>query len=939
MTWPVGFDRDRISLLPRRSERISEADAQRQAATVSEILKRLKRQPGLVLADEVGMGKTFVAIAVAVSVAWGEKRRRPVVVMVPPSLREKWPKEFEVFRSECLLRERDRDRDALRVRRADSGVEFFKLLDDPLSRRAHIILVTHGALYRSLGDPWTKLAILKRGLASSRFTRHREVFHRFAADTVELRGKYRNEKMLEELLRRHPRDWRKIITKHAQDPGDDPVPEAITKVLKKGRVDLGELRQCLEHLPLKRSVYVDERIRDLRRSLKAAFRDVWREALVNARFRSPLLILDEAHHLKNPATRLASLFVEPVAEEEWRSIEGALAGRFERMLFLTATPFQLGHNELLNVLDRFRGIDWQRRNPSMTADEFRDELDELHKALDDAHLAASHLDQRWGRLRKEDVLIDAAGDGDLEEWWRRVVSAHDGNTDRVGEVLRAYECAREVMSEAERRLKPWVIRHRRPRQLSNNRPRRQDLPGAAVKPDNESDRAGLTIGEEVVLPFLLAARSQAALAAETRRGYSSSAWTFADGLASSYEAFLQTRASALDRGDTKTAVDEAELSESSPLSEATRWYLQKLAEALPGDGAYGRHPKISATVARVLRLWELGEKALVFCHWRATSRALQRHISIALDQYLNDLAARSLGCKPKQVDRLLDNLGQRFDPDRPVRRSLDAAVREILAPHSVLSEQERESILTVVRRFVRTPSFLLRYFPLEHPDSPVAIDEALQRSDASGVTLLAKLENFVQFLAERCTETERQLYLDSLDRIQTGTRYARERSEESPSERYELVANVRLAYGGTKPEYRQQLLYAFNSPFFPEILVASSVLAEGVDLHLDCRYVIHHDLSWNPSTVEQRTGRVDRIGAKAERVGEPINVFTPYIAGTQDEKMYRVVRDRERWFQVLMGENYAIDESATSHLESRVPLPEAAAAALAFKLHVYPMST
>jgi hypothetical protein len=127
-----------------------------------------------------------------------------------------------------------------------------------------------------------------------------------------------------------------------------------------------------------------------------------------------------------------------------------------------------------------------------------------------------------------------------------------------------------------------------------------------------------------------------------------------------------------------------------------------------------------------------------------------------------------------------------------------------------------------------------------------------------------------------------------------------------------------------------------NTPNWDLAFVASSVLAEGVDLHLDCRYVIHHDLSWNPSTVEQRTGRVDRIGAKAERVGQPINVFMPYIAGTQDEKMYRVVRDRERWFQVLMGENYALDENVTRQLESRVPLPEAAAAALAFKLHVYP---
>src|SRR5215831_10285500 len=41
--------------------RISAEDATRQEATAHEILQRLARQPGLILADEVGMGKTFVA--------------------------------------------------------------------------------------------------------------------------------------------------------------------------------------------------------------------------------------------------------------------------------------------------------------------------------------------------------------------------------------------------------------------------------------------------------------------------------------------------------------------------------------------------------------------------------------------------------------------------------------------------------------------------------------------------------------------------------------------------------------------------------------------------------------------------------------------------------------------------------------------------------------
>ena len=110
-------------------------------------------------------------------------------------------------------------------------------------------------------------------------------------------------------------------------------------------------------------------------------------------------------------------------------------------------------------------------------------------------------------------------------------------------------------------------------------------------------------------------------------------------------------------------------------------------------------------------------------------------------------------------------------------------------------------------------------------------------------------------------------------------------------------------------------------------------MAEGVDLHLNCRYVIHHDLCWNPSTLEQRSGRVDRIGCKAERDCRSIHIYLPYVAATQDEKMYRVVRDRERWFQVIMGEKYSVDEASTDRQAQRILLPTQVARELTMKLH------
>ncbi|MDA2934241.1 SWF/SNF helicase family protein [Acidobacteria bacterium AH-259-D05] len=178
--------------------------------------------------------------------------------------------------------------------------------------------------------------------------------------------------------------------------------------------------------------------------------------------------------------------------------------------------------------------------------------------------------------------------------------------------------------------------------------------------------------------------------------------------------------------------------------------------------------------------------------------------------------------------------------------------------------------------------------------------------------------------------------LTTLQSIQTGSIFGNVETIFDPGERAQrrekLLPNVRLANGEVKRETRQRLMLAFNTPFFPEVLVASSVMAEGVDLHLHCRHVIHHDLDWNPSVLEQRTGRLDRLGSKSEKTKRPIVVDEPFIEATQDERQFRVVKDRLRWFNVVMGERLQLDEWSTSRIAERVPLPKELAERMTMKL-------
>ncbi len=925
--------------------RISAEDAARQETTAREILKRLVKQPGLILADEVGMGKTFVALAVAVSVALNNKGKRPVAVMVPSSLKEKWPADFALFCEKCLPAQI-----AQRVRsgQAERAVQFLKMLDDPIERRKTIIFLTHGAMSRGLNDHWVMLALIRQSLHRRRgIDRLRNALCRTMGDLLQMKWVESHSKDIwRRLLAAHPSGWLQLLQKAGvcevgsdSEDDDDPVPEAVWKVLPD--LDTGAVFNALHAIPLRKSKNYHEYVLHARHVIKQEVRSLWKECLAKLDLRLPLLVLDEAHHLKNADTRLASLFRCADARDDADEIErGPLAGVFRRMLFLTATPFQLGHGELCSVLDRFDGIFWKSSlAPEIGRDGFDKQKEKLRATLDSAQEAAVTLDHAWGRLKADDLAV---GDSQFElpnDWWIQARSG-EGLTPTAADVVRCYERTRERMKAAEQQLRRWIIRHLKPRQLPGNlanTPRRRRFIGQSILLDvPENDKQGIAVSGDALLPFLLAARATSH-APDSRP-------VFAEGLASSYEAFLHTRRGRAE-GDGKAGkaidADDDEL-HGVDVNDAMTWYLDHLESLIPRDGAAEvGHPKVAATVQRAVDIWRRGEKAVVFCHYIATGKILRQRISEAIQAEIRSLGAEKLGCRSDEVAAQLDLVGKRFfDEDSPIRRACDEQAMELISEFPELRCHQDE-LVEIVRRNVRTPSFLVRFFSLERQTLDAeAMRAALESPDQSGLTLRTLLRQFFSFLVERCGELDRTRYIAAVRRIQTGTHFGVDVAKEYEDDELQgarpdqLVPNVRLVNGTTRSDTRQRIMLTFNTPFYPEILVASSVMAEGVDLHLNCRYVLHHDLCWNPSTLEQRSGRVDRIGAKAETAGQSIHIYVPFIAETQDEKMYRVVMDRERWFSVVMGEDYKVDVRSTEKLASRIPFPVSAASELAFQLGV-----
>ncbi|HEY4320401.1 MAG TPA: DISARM system SNF2-like helicase DrmD [Gemmatimonadales bacterium] len=72
---------------------------------------------------------------------------------------------------------------------------------------------------------------------------------------------------------------------------------------------------------------------------------------------------------------------------------------------------------------------------------------------------------------------------------------------------------------------------------------------------------------------------------------------------------------------------------------------------------------------------------------------------------------------------------------------------------------------------------------------------------------------------------------------------------------------VRLLFGGLDDGERTDVKNAFNNPDEDvRILLATDAAAEGLNLQLTARYMLHYDCPWNPSRLEQRNGRLDRHG-------------------------------------------------------------------------------
>ncbi len=1008
----------------------------RQEATAAAVLQRFfspkkaDRREMILLADEVGLGKTYVALAVAVSLldairtggAGNElPRYKPVVLVLAPNndaLFHKWLREAQTLKNDCAAKPGALDWLRIVSPQAEAGrsgnmIHLASLVRQATRSRPQLLVAKYNVLGAALHDR----QLWRRRALAALFARFRLPLSRRRRWCRWVLGSGARSEVPELL------DLRKSAWLWHDDKGRFP---RLQRAFRRA-VDHPAMGRRLQGLLEEPSPW----------TLQETLDDLVRLALALQLPRFPLVVIDEIHNLKNQRTRFRSRVTQ------------LLDRRILRLLGLSATPFQLHHQELESVLELRKLL----RLPAERVEALDRAAEELRLRMRKARAAGNAFRVRWLALRPGDQRPVARA-------WRELAGCDSEEQDRCVRLLRPPRVAHAVQAALElqtanrqlqEQLRRFVIRHRRDRR------HREHFVGCRAEPGNGPGTPefrwapGLEVRGGDELPHYLMMR--AVSLAREEKGLPG----LGAELTGSYRHLLHT-----------AAVWRRLKQARNPV---LRVYCRLLEEIVHrGGDPDEHHRKIRATARRTLEFFRAGRKTLIFCVNVKTAEALRDRIQKQVGDHLQEVRRRAFGSAAAfhnfrrrffnrreslfsliqdhpllgrmrgrqvgvpaelrldhkhlhQLARLLLRWGESPGVPHPDRRLLLAAAEHVavtawrktargerwlarvLAHCPELAERmadeewlrnrqplsrpprfasasrgpadsdgelfdplelellderpaaagrkggttedearwarrlRKESLGQVVAPYFRRE--LIKFQPGHLPLLPAHHGESLARLDLHTRSVAGQVfrrilmaEEFLlrylldvprddaagwaEFLARRYTQVLPGHQETLKDRVaaylETLVRALRNQALIDGYHRAAENRNiVQLVKGGTE---RDRYFLGFNTPYRPEILITTSVGQEGIDLHRECRHVIHHDLCWNPAVLEQRTGRVDRIGSKVHReqasarrgAGAPrLEVVVPYLAATYDERMFEELYRRSQLLEVTLGGDIRVD--------------------------------
>ena len=115
----------------------------------------------------------------------------------------------------------------------------------------------------------------------------------------------------------------------------------------------------------------------------------------------------------------------------------------------------------------------------------------------------------------------------------------------------------------------------------------------------------------------------------------------------------------------------------------------------------------------------------------------------------------------------------------------------------------------------------------------------------------------------------------------------------------ELIAgegwSAHLFHGGLNVVEKDRAVERFRNGTGPQVLICTEAGGEGRNLQF-AHLLVSYDLPWNPMRVEQRIGRVDRVGQE-----HPVLVFNFHVRGSIESRILEVLDQRINLFENSIG--------------------------------------
>jgi SNF2 family DNA or RNA helicase len=115
--------------------------------------------------------------------------------------------------------------------------------------------------------------------------------------------------------------------------------------------------------------------------------------------------------------------------------------------------------------------------------------------------------------------------------------------------------------------------------------------------------------------------------------------------------------------------------------------------------------------------------------------------------------------------------------------------------------------------------------------------------------------------------------------------------------RLEQAGVLTLAFDGSLTSSRKEFVkYEFKERPQYQVMVCTESGGEGINLQF-CNTMINYDLPWNPMRLEQRIGRIHRLGQARD-----VFIYNLYTQNTVEEHLIRLLSEKVKMFEMVIGE-------------------------------------